>query len=145
MKGSLLKVDDCWFFLVTNFSMEKNRVLMDQERYPVLSADTSKLINGKDVEVDIVVHDTIKYAVIKYSVFDVEYTAKEKAKELLWYFRNFRFHIGSVDAKIMALRIADEMLKNPAIKDDAYRVGDSGDNTTKSFWRTVKHIIKHEL
>jgi hypothetical protein len=52
--------------------------------------------------------------------------------------------MGIVDAKIMALRIADEMLKNPAIKDDGFVGKENSSIEYKSFWREVKRIIKQQ-
>jgi hypothetical protein len=68
--------------------------------------------------------------------------SKKKADELVYYFSHYRFHIGNVDSRIMALRVANEMLNNEAIKDDSE---DINDETKKCFWREVKRVIKEDL
>jgi hypothetical protein len=142
MKGNIYSVDKDLFFVYTEFYTGDNRVTSNQKRYKVMESEKQSFSNGQEVEADIFVINGVERAVVRKVSFKDTYTPEEKANELISYFRNYRFFMGEVDAKIMALRIVDEMIKNPAIKEDWYR-GASGSNIEyKSFWRDVKFIIQ---
>lgn len=71
-------------------------------------------------------------------------SAEAKAKELYGYFNKYRFMINPVDAKIMAIKIANEFINNHAITDVNYShsIHDEG---TKDYWREVKRVLIHEI
>ena len=142
MKGNIYAVDRDLFFVYTEFQMADNRVMSNQKRYKVMESEKQSFVNGQEVEAEIFVVNGVEQAVVRKISFKDSYTPQEKADELIFYFKNYRFYMDNMDTKIMALRIVDEMIKNPAIKDDWYK-GSSGSNIEyKSFWREVKYIIQ---
>lgn len=144
MKGTVVNVNDKPVFVVTEYLSADNRVSALQKRYEVMETEQQSFSHGQEVEADIIWHQGKEYAVVKKVAFKEMYTPEEKAIELVSYFRKYRFYMGIIDAKIMALRIADEMLKNPAIKDDGFIGKESSSIEYKSFWREVKRIIKQQ-
>lgn len=144
MKGCVVNIDDKQVFVVTEYFSADNRVSVLQKRYDVMESENQSLVQGKEVEADIIWHEGKEYAVVKENKFKDMYTPEDKAIELISYFRQYRFYMGIVDARIMALRIADEVLKNPAIKDDGFIGKESSSIEYKSFWREVKRIIKQQ-
>lgn len=144
MKGCIVNVDDKPVFVFTEYFSADNRVSVLQKRYEVMETEQQSFAHGQEVEADIIWHHGKEYAVVKSHSFKDTYSPQDKADELVGYFRNYRFYMGIVDAKIMALRIADEMLKNPAIKDDGFNWKDNSNIEYKSFWREVKRIIKQQ-
>jgi hypothetical protein len=144
MKGCIVNVDDKPVFVLSEYLTADNRVSVLQKRYEVMETEQQSFSHGQEVEADIIWHQGKEYAVVKKPSFKEMYTAEEKAVELVSYFRKYRFFMGIVDAKIMALRIADEMLKNPAIKDDGFVGKENSSIEYKSFWREVKRIIKQQ-
>jgi len=144
MKGTVVNVDNKPVFVVTEYLSADNRVSALQKRYEVMETEQQSFSHGQEVEADIIWHQGKEYAVVKKVAFKEMYTPEDKAVELVSYFRKYRFYMGIIDAKIMALRIADEMLKNPAIKDDGFIGKESSSIEYKSFWREVKRIIKQQ-
>ena len=144
MKGCVVNIDDKQVFVVTEYFSADNRVSVLQKRYDIMESENKSFVQGNEVEADIIWHEGKEYAVVKENKFKDMYTPEDKAIELISYFRQYRFYMGIVDARIMALRIADEVLKNPAIKDDGFIVNESSSIEYKSFWREVKRIIKQQ-
>jgi hypothetical protein len=144
MKGCIVNVDDKPVFVVSEYLSADNRVSVLQKRYEVMESENQSFSHGQEVEADIIWHQGKEYAVVKKLSYKDAYSAQEKADELVGYFRNYRFYMGIVDARIMALRVADEILKNPAIKDDGFIGGEKSSIEYKSFWREVKRIIKQQ-
>jgi hypothetical protein len=142
MKGNIYSVDKDLFFVYTEFYTGDNRVTSNQKRYKVMESEKQSFSNGQEVEADIFVINGVERAVVRKVSFKDTYTPEEKANELISYFRNYRFFMGEVDAKIMALRIVDEMIKNPAIKEDWHKKASDSNIEYKSFWREVKFIIQ---
>lgn len=144
MKGCIVNVDDKPVFVVSEYLSADNRVSVLQKRYEVMESENQSFSHGQEVEADIIWHHGKQYAVVKKVAYKDTYTPEGKAEELVGYFRNYRFYMGIVDARIMALRVADEILKNPAIKDDGFIGGEKSSIEYKSFWREVKRIIKQQ-
>jgi hypothetical protein len=62
-------------------------------------------------------------------------TPKEKADELVGYFRNYRFYIAEMDCRSMAMRMAQEVL------DTLYLHFYDSQNGAYEFWLEVKNEI----
>ena len=144
MKGCIVNVDDKPVFVLTEYLSADNRVNVLQKRYEVMETEQQSFSHEQEAEADIIWHEGKEYAVVKKPSYKDMYTPEDKAIELISYFRQYRFYMGIVDARIMALRIADEVLKNPAIKDDGFNWKDNSNIEYKSFWREVKRIIKQQ-